>query len=216
MRRDLLKSGIAIAVGSTLSQMGLNANAQSNGPQEGKHYFRVSPTVATNAPGKIEVVEFFWYGCPHCFSLEPLMQEWAKKLPADVAFRKEHVAFPQALKHQQMFYTMRTLGVEPTTTNKIFEAIHKERKLLLTVAEQADLAAQLGIDKKKYTETFASFTVQTMVKKSANLSNAFKIEGVPVFAVNGKYTTGPREAGGNGPALEIVDLMIQKERTLKK
>ena len=215
MRRDLLKSGLAIAVGSTLSSMGLNAIAQSNGPQEGKHYRRTTPTVATSAPGKIEVVEFFWYGCQHCFSLEPLMQDWAKKLPADISFRKEHVAFPQALKHQQMFYTMRTLGVEATANNKIFEAIHKDRKLLLTVADQADFAAQLGIDKKKYTETFSSFTVLTMVKKSANLSDAFKIDGVPVLAINGKFTTSPSQAGSNGAALEVVDLMIQKERAAK-
>ena len=215
MRRDLLKSGLAVAVGSTLSGLGLNAIAQDNGPQEGKHYRRVTPTVAVAIPGKIEVVEFFWFGCQHCYSLEPAMQEWVKKLPADVVFRKEHVAFPQAIKHQQLFYTLRALGVESNTTSKVFEAIHKERKLLLTATEQAEFAEKLGIDKKKYTDTLASFTVQTVLKKSSNLSDAYKVDSVPVLTINGKYYTGPAMAGNNGAALEVADILIKKERALK-
>ena len=215
MRRDLLKSGLAVALGSTLSSIGLNAYAQDAGPQEGKHYRRVTPTVAVEIPGKIEVVEFFWYGCPHCYSLEPVLQDWVKKLPADVVFRKEHVAFPQAVKHQQMFYTLRALGAESTATVKVFEAIHKERKLLLTASDQADFAASLGIDKKKYTDTLASFTVQTVLKKSSNLSDAYKVDSVPVLTINGKFYTGPSMAGNNGAALEVADALIKKERVQK-
>ena len=215
MRRDLLKSGLAVALGSTLSSIGLNAYAQDAGPQEGRHYRRVTPTVAVEIPGKIEVVEFFWYGCPHCYSLEPVLQDWVKKLPADVVFRKEHVAFPQAVKHQQMFYTLRALGAESTATVKVFEAIHKERKLLLTAADQADFAASLGIDKKKYTDTLASFTVQTVLKKSSNLSDAYKVDSVPVLTINGKFYTGPSMAGNNGAALEVADALIKKERIQK-
>ena len=215
MRRDLLKSGLAAALGSTLSSIGLNAYAQDAGPQEGRHYRRVTPTVAVEIPGKIEVVEFFWYGCPHCYSLEPVLQDWVKKLPADVVFRKEHVAFPQAVKHQQMFYTLRALGAESTATVKVFEAIHKERKLLLTAADQADFAASLGIDKKKYTDTLASFTVQTVLKKSSNLSDAYKVDSVPVLTINGKFYTGPSMAGNNGAALEVADALIKKERIQK-
>ena len=215
MRRDLLKSGLAVAVGSTLSSIGLNAYAQDAGPQEGRHYRRVTPTVAVEIPGKIEVVEFFWFGCQHCYSLEPVLQDWVKKLPADVVFRKEHVAFPQAVKHQQMFYTLRALGAESTATVKVFEAIHKERKLLLTASDQADFAASLGIDKKKYTDTLASFTVQTVLKKSSNLSDAYKVDSVPVLTINGKFYTGPSMAGNNGAALEVADALIKKERIQK-
>ena len=215
MRRDLLKSGLAVAVGSTLSSIGLNAYAQDAGPQEGRHYRRVTPTVAVEIPGKIEVVEFFWFGCQHCYSLEPVLQDWVKKLPADVVFRKEHVAFPQAVKHQQMFYTLRALGAESTATVKVFEAIHKERKLLLTASDQADFAASLGIDKKKYTDTLASFTVQTVLKKSSNLSDAYKVDSVPVLTINGKFYTGPSMAGNNGAALEVADALIKKERVQK-
>jgi protein dithiol oxidoreductase (disulfide-forming) len=211
-RRSLLKRSVGITVGSGLiASIPAYVSAQA-GPVEGKHFRRMNPAVPTDDAKKIEVIEFFWYGCPHCNALEPAVVDWAKKLPADVAFRKEHVAFPQAIKHQQLFYTVKALGVEEKLSPLIFDAIHKERKPLLQVKDMAELAAKVGIDAKRFTETYDSFSVKTRMKRSASLGDSYKIDGVPAFAVNGKYYTAPSMAGGNGQAFQVLDALIQQER----
>ncbi len=211
MRRDILKTGLALAVGSTLTG---NSFAQgANVAIEGTNYRRVAQALPTEDPKKIELVEFFWYACPHCFALEGPLQDWAKQLPADVVFRKEHVAFPQSMKHQQLFYTLRSLGVDAQMTPKIFDSIHNERKPLLQTNDMADLVAKHGVDRQKFLDAYPSFTVITKAKRAASLSEGFAVDGVPAFGVNGRLFTSPemcRPTGAN--VFKVLEQLIAQER----
>jgi protein dithiol oxidoreductase (disulfide-forming) len=214
MRRQFVRTSVAAVCGAGLSAFASGVFAQAGGPQLGKHYRAIKPALGTDDPKKIEVIEFFWFGCPHCFALEPLLEDWAKKLPADVAFRKEHVGFPNAAKHQQLFYTLKALGLDDKLGNIVFNAIHKERKPLLQVADMAALvsANAPGVDAKKFSDTFESFSVKTRMRRAISLSDSYGLEGVPAFAVNGKFFTAPSMAGSNGAALQVIDTLVAGER----
>lgn len=207
-RRDLLKTfagaAAALAAGGVLAQAGTG---------EGTAFRAVNPQQPTDAPGKVEVLEFFWYGCPHCFALEPLLRDWASKLPADVAFRKIHVGLgPSWVPHQQLFYTLESMGKTVALSPTVFNAIHVERNMLSKPEAMADLLAKHGVDRKQFLDTYASFAVRTRMRKAASLSDAYRVDGVPAFAVNGKWFTSPSMAGGNAQALRVLDQLIERER----
>ena len=180
-----------------------------------------SQALAT-APGKIEVVEFFWYGCPHCFAFEPLVETWAKQLPADVVFRKAHVAFRANVKiHQRMFYALEALGKEAQTRPAIFNAMHLQGQALDDVKSQAKFLAPLGVDPAKYQDAYNSFGVQTKALQAEKLSDAYRIDGVPSLGIGGRFLTSPAMAGGNQRmpelesgqrALQVADFLIQRSR----
>ncbi len=213
MRRQFLGSSLALACSAALAP---KVFAQGVAPVEGKQFRSVKPAAPTNDPKKLEVIEFFWYGCPHCYALEALMTEWVKTLPADVSFRKEHVAFPNAVKHQQLFTALGALGLEPAMTPKVFEAIHKERQNLTTFDSMAAFVEKNGVDRKKFTDVFESFSVKTKMRSVANLSDAYSIDAVPAFTVNGRYFTAPSMAGGPTQAFQVVEYLLKQERARLK
>ena len=209
--RTLLKAALL----SPLAGAG-TAFAQAGALQEGSAYRAVKPAQPVAVSGKIEVLEFFWYGCPHCNALEPSLKAWMKTLPADVAFRKVHVPFNE-VKHQQLFYALETMGKADDATNaKVFAAIHTERNRMDTVDRIASYLEKHGIDRKAFTEAFESFTVQTKMRKATALAAAYKIDSVPMLAINGKYLTSPSQAGSNGNALMVADALIDRERKARK
>lgn len=221
-RRVLVRStlGLAVAGGFTTGfgpSLISTAQAQTAtpGPSEGAHFRRLGTPLPTDDPKKIEVIEFFWFGCPHCNAIEPAVVGWKSKLPSGVAFRKEHVAFPQAIKHQQLFYTIKALGAEDKLTQPVFDAIHKERKTLTQVSDMAELAAKNGVDAKAFKDAYESFSVKSNMRRSASLAERFGVDGVPAFAVNGKYYTAPAMAGGTGQVLQVIDFLINRERSSK-
>ena len=176
-------------------------------------YRAVDPPQPTDAPGKIEVLEFFWYGCPHCNSLEPSLKDWASKLPADVVFRKVHVGLgPSWVPHQQLFYTLESMGKADSLGSVVFNAIHVERNMLSRPEAMADLLAKQGIDRKQFLDTYQSFAVRTRMRKASTVAQAYGLDGVPAFAVNGKWFTSPSMAGGNVQALRVLDQLIERER----
>ena len=191
------------------------------GPVEGRQYQTLSQALPT-PPGKIEVVEFFWYGCPHCYAFEPLIEAWAKQLPADVAFRKVHVAFRANVKiHQRMFYALEALGKEAATRPAIFAAMHQQGLALDDVKSQAKFLGNLGVDAAKYQDAYNSFGVQTKCTQAEKLSEAYRIDGVPSIGVGGRFLTSPSQAGGGQrlpehelgqKALQITDFLIQRVR----
>jgi protein dithiol oxidoreductase (disulfide-forming) len=191
------------------------ANAQNNLPQEGREFRSISPAQPTDSPKKIEVVEFFWYGCPHCAQLEPLLKEWVKKLPADVVFKKVHVQF-QEVKHQQLFFTLQAMGKAEELTDKVFYGIHVEKNRLDTPTRMADFLEPLGIKKADFLKTFESFSVKTAQSRATKMSETFKVDGVPAFAVNGKYYTAPSMAGSNQNAIKAVEYLVDLERKAMK
>ncbi len=190
------------------------AIAQGN-PVEGRHYVRLSQPVPVYAPaGKLEVIEFFWYGCPQCAAFEPALEAWTKQLPDDVAFRRVPVAFrPETYSaHQRLFYALDSLGFVPALQRKVFYAIHVERQRLDNPAELAAFASKNGIDPARLTEAVNSFGIQAKLKQANQLVDGYKIDGVPAIGIQGRFYTSGTLAGDNDRALAVTDYLLQRLR----
>jgi thiol:disulfide interchange protein DsbA len=190
--------------------------------QEGKHFVRLAtPVPVSAAAGKIEVIEFFWYGCPHCNAFEPTLEAWIKKLPADVAFRRVHVGFRPNFEPQQKLYaTLEALGLVEQIHRKVFYAIHQQGLKLDKPEAIIEFVVQNGADRAKFTEMYNSFGMQNKVRQGKQLSEAYKIDGVPALGIHGRYYTSPSLAGGdNTPepegqvrALALTDQLVARLR----
>jgi len=193
-RRDLtLKiSGLAGAAAvSSLTSLGLTGRAFAQGaPTEGKDFTKLKTPVPTGQPGKIEVVEFFWYNCPHCFEFEPTLEPWVAKLPSDVHFRRIPVTF-DALKevHAQVYYTWEALGLVDQMHRKTFDRFWLQHKPINREADMLDFAKDSGLDVAKVKAAWESFGVQTKVRQANQLEQDYGIDHMPQMAVQGKYTT---------------------------
>ncbi len=195
------------------------ARAQG-GPVEGVHYVRLAQPVATAVAGKIEVIEFFWYECPHCHAFEPALDAWSKRLPEDVAFRRMPVWFREEpfTAQQRLYYTIETLGLVPTLHRKVFTAIHNDRVRMRTTEDFAAFALKNGVDPMQFMAAYNSFAVQTKGQQARQTASAYKIDSVPALGVQGRYyTTGDlanasTPGGSNDRMLGIVDVLIGKAR----
>ena len=190
------------------------AHALAGGPVEGTHYVRLGQPVATAAQGKIEVIEFFWYGCPHCHAFEPTLNAWVKALPADVAFRRVPVAFSKEpfVAHQRIFYALDSMGQLGAMHAKVFSAIHSERQRLDKPAEILAFMAKNGVDAALFSAAYESFAVQAKVNQATQLAAAYKIDGVPALGVNGRYYTSSSLAGSSQNALTVADFLVARLR----
>ncbi|MCY1286274.1 Thiol:disulfide interchange protein DsbA [compost metagenome] len=206
--RNLIVSAALVA----MSLFGLSAQA-AEPLQAGKQYVELSSPVPVSKPGKIEVVELFWYGCPHCYQFEPYINPWAAKLPDDVNFVRLPALFGGVWNvHGQLFLTLETMGVEHQVHTAVFEALHKEGKKLATPEEMAEFLAAQGVDKDAFLKTYNSFGVKGQMEKAKKLAMAYQISGVPTLVVNGKYRFDIGSAGGPEQALSVADQLIAKER----
>jgi protein dithiol oxidoreductase (disulfide-forming) len=217
-RREFVGSAAALVASAGAASI---AHAQQSRFVEGQHYVRLSQPVAVSAGGKIEVVEFFWYGCPHCFAFEPALEAWIKKLPADVAFRRAPVGFsPRHQLHQRLYFALEAMGQLPTMHQRVFNAMHVERLPLDKPDAIADFMAKNGQDRAKFLEVLNSFSVQSKARQASQLTEGYKIDGVPALGINGRYYTSPSLAGGDGMAvgqlhalaLSITDELIARAR----
>lgn len=190
---------------------------EATAPFKAEEHYVVLPTaIPVAVPGKIEVVELFWYGCPHCYQFEPKLNPWIKSLPADVNFRRIPALFGGLWNaHGQLFLTLEAMGVEPKVHEAIFEAIHKQGLKLATPAEMGDFLAKEGIDREAFLKTFDSFAVKGNMEKARQLAMAYKVKGVPALIVNGKYRFDIGSAGGEEQALKLGDYLISQERTAR-
>lgn len=206
--RLLSLAGIGLGLGAPA------ASAQGATPVEGTHYVRLAQPLPAAAGGKIEVVEFFWYACPHCHQFEPALEAWVKKLPSDVSFRRVPVAFREEpfVQHQRIYYTLEALGQLEALHRKVFFAIHNERQRLDKPADIAAWMSKQGVDAAKYTDMSNSFAVQTKLRQAKQLSEAYKIDGVPALGVHGRYYTSGSLAGGNDQMLAVTDFLIARVR----
>jgi len=178
---------------------------------EGVNYKKLA-TQPTDTGDKIEVLEFFWYGCPHCYSFEPYIKAWKKTKPANVKFVRVPAIFrPDWEVQARTYYALSTMGVIEDIHGKIFNAIHKEKKRLNKKAAITDFVVSNGVDRKKFEAEYNSFAVDTMVRKAKKKQTAYKIEGVPSVAVNGKYLTSGSMAGSYENLIKIMDHLIAKE-----
>ena len=185
-------------------------------PVEGKDYTRLQQSMPVAVPGKIEVVEFFGYWCPHCAHMEPKLEAWVKKLPSNVNFRRSPVAWrPTEAPFQKLYFALELMGAGSDVHQKVFQAVHEKHMHLETDAGLADFATVNGIDKTKLADAMNSFTVATKVGAANQASKAYRIEGVPTFAVNGEFETSPEQAGGEDQALHVVEVLIQKSKVTR-
>ncbi len=203
----------SVAAGAWASGLPL-AVAQGDVPVAGKDYLEINPPLPTPANGKIDVVEFFWYGCPHCNAFEPMLAAWAKKLPADVAFRREHVAFREEpfVAQQRIYYALDEMGLVDSIHAKVFAAIHVDHQRMDNPTEIAAFMKKNGVDPVKFMSFYNSFSVQTRARQAVQLSQAYKIDGVPSIGIAGRYMTSPSKAGSLQRSLAIADYLIQRTR----
>jgi thiol:disulfide interchange protein DsbA len=210
-RRDFT----TFAAGGAMTGLWLPMSAAAQGaPVEGKQYLKLSQRQPTQDPKRLEVVEFFWYGCPHCHSFEPALEAWVEKLPADVSFRRLPVAFREVpfVLHQKLYFAIETLGLVDSLHRKVFTAMHVERNPLSTPEAVGDFVAKNGVDKAKFLDVMNSFSVQGKAKQAAALSNGYRIDGTPALGIDGRYTTSGSMAGSNERALAVTDYLLAQSR----
>ncbi len=184
-------------------------------PIEGRHYVRLQqPVPVMVEAGKIEVIDFFRYGCPHCYAFEPTLDAWSRQLPDDVAFRRVPAAFgiETFAAHQRIYYALDALGWLATMHRKVFHAIHQDRMRLDQPAEISSFIERNGLDAPKFIETYGSFAVQARVRQANALVDGYKIDGVPALGVHGRYYTSGTLTGDNGRALAVTDYLVQRLR----
>jgi len=189
----------------------LSLFAVTYGPGNG--YTEIKTPVRTASPDKIEVVEIFWYGCPHCFSLEPLTQAWLGNLPEDVDFKFLPAVFGRNwLAHAKAFHVADLLGVLDKTHEALFNAIHIDKRRLNTRDLLAKFFVQYGVDEQTFNKQFDSFAVNSRLKQADAKIRAYGARGVPGVIVNGKYLVTAETANGNNNIYKVVDYLIAQER----
>lgn len=186
-------------------------------PEDGSDYKSLDKRAATEAPaGKIEVVEFFWYSCPHCNAFEPLLEAWAKKLPADVVLRRVPVSFrDDFVPQQRLFYTLEAMNKLPELHAKVFQTIHVDKQPIAKEDAIVAWAEKNGLDKAKFSELYNSFSVQTKARRASQLQDAFKVEGVPALGIAGRWYTDGSMAGNMPRVLQVADYLIAEARKAK-
>ena len=215
-RREFSLSAATVAAASLGGTMAFSsaAQAQAKPPKAGTDYIVLDKPASTQAPaGKIEVVEFFWYSCPHCNHFEPQLQAWLPKLPKDVYFHRVPVSFrPDFEPQQRLYYVLESLGLVEKLQKKVFEAIHEEKLPLTTMDQIAAWAAKQGISTAKFTEAYNSFPVVTKARKATQLQDQYKVEGVPAIGIAGRYYTDGTQAGSMERALVVTDFLLALTR----
>jgi thiol:disulfide interchange protein DsbA len=216
-RREFSQAALAAASATSLAALPLNVQAQGKPPAEGKDYLLLSKPAPNEAPaGQIEVVEFFWYSCPHCNEFEPQLEAWAAKAPKDVSLRRVPVSFrPDFEPQQRLYYVLEAMGKLAALHKKVFYAIHVEKQTLNTADLVSAWAQKQGIDKAKFTELYNSFPVNMKARKATQLQEAFMVDGVPALGVDGRYYTSGSLAGTMVRALTVTEHLLTLARTSK-
>ena len=200
---------ISIALGITALGTPLAVCAQQLRP--GSDYAVLKPELPVETQGKIEVLEFFWYGCPHCYGLEPLLETWLQKLPADTQFKRIPAVFNERwAKDAAIFYALEASGHLERLHRPLFDAIHRDALKTDNGQALGQWLTKNGVDTKKFDEVGRSFSVQSKVRRAAQLSAAYRIEGTPAMAVHGRYTVGTDR--GHAAMLATVDYLIDQVR----
>jgi thiol:disulfide interchange protein DsbA len=212
-RRDFSLTLGSLAAGA-LSLCPAGVFAQAAAPRAGVDYVQLGKPVPTDAPaGKIEVIEFFWYNCPHCNAFEPTLAAWAKALPKDVAFRRLPIAFRDDFAPQQkLFYALEAMGLLDKMHARVFAAIHDEKQVLTTGEAIINWMTKQGVDKAKFTEQFNSFSATTKANRARQIQDAYQIEGVPALGIAGRFYTDGALAKSMDRALSIADFLVAQSR----
>jgi thiol:disulfide interchange protein DsbA len=214
-RREFSQAALSAATLAGLSvALPVTTQAQGKPPTEGTDYLLLDkPAPVDAAADKVEVVEFFWYSCPHCNVFEPQFDAWAKKVAKDVSVRRVPVSFrPDFEPQQRLYYVLEALGKVDALHKKVFYAIHVEKQALNTAELVAAWADKQGLNKAKFTELYNSFPVNLKARKATQLQDAFKVDGVPALGIGGRYYTSGSLAGTMERALTVTDHLIMLAR----
>lgn len=207
--RKLLMVGMVWLLGS-LSLV----HAQERNYQAGVHYIVLPAAAPTQEPDKIEVAELFWYGCGHCFTFEPIINQWKKSLPEDVSFRPVPAFFGGLWDtHGQLFYTLESMGKLDQVNSAIFQAIHNQNNRLADEKAMLKLVTQYDVDAEEFRQTWASPGVKLKMAQAKRLAKAYQASGVPTLIVNGKYRIEGAMAGSFEEMLKIAEYLVQQERS---
>jgi protein dithiol oxidoreductase (disulfide-forming) len=189
MRSNTLFRHVLIAAGLSLCFATAALAAQ---PTAGKDYTLVRPPQPTDSGNKVEVLEFFWYGCPHCNNLQPALETWLKRKPADVDFKRVPAVFQDSwVPLTRAYYTIEAMGLVDKLHQEMFATLHKQRVQLRDANAIFDWAASKGIDRKKFADTYNSFGINGRTQRSIALTRGYDISGTPALAIDGKYLTAP-------------------------
>ena len=211
MKRRDFSLGTVAALAAT--GMALPAHAQKK-PEDGSDYLTLDKRVPVEAPaGKVEVIEFFWYACPHCNAFEPKLAAWIKKNPADVMVKRVPVAFrDNFVPQQRLFYALEAMGKLDEVHRKVFNAIHVDKLALDKEDSITAWVEKQGVDKAKFAELYNSFSVSTKARRATQLQDAFKVQGVPAMGVAGRWYTDGTLAGTMDRALQVTDYLLAEAR----
>ena len=179
---------------------------------EGQHYTKLSRAQATQSGDKIEVLEFFWYGCPHCYRFEPAISNWMKSKPANVHFERVPAPLnPKWMPHTKAYYALELMGKGEQYHNALFEVLHVKRQRVFTMDAITDFLVKQGVDRKAFTDSINSFAVEMRARRAMQIGKAYKLNGVPALAINGKYIVTPSQAGGYNEMNNIMNFLLGKE-----
>lgn len=192
----------AVSAGALFAPLGVAQTAEN--------YVTVEPPQPSDTTGKIEVLEFFAYTCPHCNTIEPMVQKWAKTLPDNVVLKPVPVAFNASMADlQRLYYSLEALD-RLDLHAEVFTAIHKERKRIYEADAIADWAASKGVDKQAFIDVFNSFGITSKVSRANELAKLYKIEGTPSIAVGGKYVTSPTMTNSYEATIEEAQRLVEE------
>jgi protein dithiol oxidoreductase (disulfide-forming) len=217
MDRREFSAGAARIVGAASLGVPHLAFAQGKKPEDGVEYMTLDKRAPVDAPpGKIEVIEFFWYSCPHCNRFEPQLEAWIKKLPPDVVMRRVPVAFrDDFVPQQRLYYVLEALGKVDEMQPKVFHAIHVDSMGVNREDSILAWAEKQGFDKAKFAEMYNSFSVAAKVKRAVQLQEIYKVTGVPAIGVAGRYYTDGELSHSMERALQVTDYLIAEARKAK-
>ncbi len=199
-----------------------SAVASPTEPVEGAEYHRLQNAQPTDTGKMVEVLEFFWYNCPHCFAFEPSLTGWIKKRGGSIVFRRVPVGFRESFVPQQkLYYTLEAMN-RMDVHKQVFEAIHVGRQKLDKEEAILDFIGKVGVDRKKFLEIYNSFSVQSKVNRVRQLQEAYRIDGVPTVVIDGQYITSPSIVGQtmrgasepamNAATLQVMDALVAKKK----
>jgi thiol:disulfide interchange protein DsbA len=213
-RRDFASALAAPLVTTSALLSAGAAQAQAAAPKEGKDYLTLAKPAPTDAAqGQLEVVEFFWYSCPHCNTFEPRLEAWVKNLPKDVSFRRAPVAFRSDFEPQQrLYFVLEALGLLDSLHAKVFNAIHVQRLKLANKEDIAEWLSKQNVDTAKFSQTYDSFSVVSKARRASQLQDAYQVEGVPSLGIAGRFYTDGQLTGSMERVLQTSDYLLAELR----
>lgn len=181
------------------------------GADEGIDFVAIKPAQPTETGAQVEVLEVFWYGCPHCWHLEPVMEQWVATKPQGVSFRRMPATGPRWDPHARAYYAAESLGKLDLFHGALFKAMHAQKRNIMTENDLVKFAGEVGIDPKAFREAYHSFHVDGRVRKADEMGRRYGIDGVPALIINGKYRTSPSQTGSEDRLLEVLNTLVAQE-----